>query len=111
LLDIKYPRKHGWNTEEFRSIAEQIQDKKLLDKLAEQGLGHIRLPRLLFLMKFWAEFYLPAKYGFEAGYLAPARDLFDKKEADLAVQHANECYWAASGLFYLSEDKLAEIVK
>lgn len=110
LLDIDYPPSHGWSREQFSSIAKQIQERQLLDKLAAQNLSHIRLPRLLFLANFWAQFYLPAKYGFEAGYLAPAQDLFAKEEADLAARHAEECYRAASELRYLSEDKLAAIV-
>jgi hypothetical protein len=61
-------------------------------------------------MNFWAQFYTIAKYGLEVGNLASAQDLFGKEEADLAVQHAEECYRAVSGLRYLSEDKLAAIV-
>ena len=82
-----------------------------MEKLANQYLDHtIRLPRLLFLMNFWAQFYITAKYGFEAGYLASARDLFNREEADLVVKHADECYRAASQLRYLNEDKLAALV-
>ena len=44
--------------------------------------------------------------GFEVGDLAPAKDLFVKGEAELAVQHAQECYTAASQLIYLPEDKM-----
>jgi len=111
MLDIKYQRSHGWNEEQFSTIAKQIQERQLLDRLKAQNLGYaIRLPRLLFLANFWAQFYLPAKYGFEAGYLASARDLFVKEEAELAAQHAEECYWAALQLKFLSEEKLAAIV-
>lgn len=112
LLDIKYSSSHGWEQDkkQFAAIVKQIQERQLLERLATQYLDHIVcLPRLLFLANFWAQFYLPAKYGFEAGYLAPAQDLFDKKEADLAVQHAEECYRAALELRYLSEDDLAVI--
>jgi HEPN domain-containing protein len=113
LLDIKYSRSHEWapDRKEFASIAQQIQACQLLDKLAKQYLDHtIRLPRLLFLMNFWAQFYITAKYGFEAEHLASARDLFNKEETELAVQHADECYRAASQLRYLDEDKLAALV-
>ena len=109
FLDIEYPSSHGLNREQFSKIAKQIQDKKLVDKLEEQNLGHIRLPRLLFLANFWAQFYLPAKYGFQAGYLAPAQALFDREEAVLATQHAEQCYSAASQMRYLSEDKLSAL--
>ena len=113
LLDIKYSRSHDWapDRKEFTGIAQQIQERKLLDKLAEQYLDHtIRLPRLLFLMNFWAQFYITAKYGFEAEYLASAHDLFNKEEAELAVQHADECYRASSQIRYLNEDKLDALV-
>ncbi len=109
FLDIQYPPSHGLDREQFSKMAKQIQEKKLVDKLEEQNLGHIRLPRLLFLANFWAQFYLPAKYGFQAGYLAPAQALFDREEAVLAVQHAEQCYSAASQMRYLSEDKLAAL--
>jgi hypothetical protein len=61
-------------------------------------------------MNFWAQFYITAKYGFEAEHLASARDLFNKAEAELAVQHADECFQAASQLRYLDENKLAALV-
>jgi hypothetical protein len=83
----------------------------LLERLEEHYLyNSSHLPRLLLLMNLWGQFYLPAKYGFEAGHLAPAQDLFREKEAELAVEHATECHRAASELRYLSEDKLAAIV-
>lgn len=113
LLDIQYTRSHGWapDKKEFANIAQQIQDRQLLDKLSKQYLDYtVRLPRLLFLMYFWAQFYIVAKYGFEAEYLASARDLFGKEEAELAVWHAVECYQAASQLRYLDEDRLSALV-
>lgn len=60
-------------------------------------------------MNFWAQFYITAKYGFEAEHLASARDLFNKEEAELALRHADECYRAASQFIYLDEDKLAAL--
>ena len=111
LLEIEYPLKHSWNREEFSSIAKQIQERQLLDKLTAQSLYYgPRLPRLLLLMNFWAQFYLPAKYGFEDGYLAPAQDLFQRQEAELATKHADECYYAASELRHLGGDKLAVLL-
>lgn len=113
LLDIPFPRSHRWeqDSKEFTAIAEQIQKKQLIDKLTAQYLNPtVNLPRLLFLVNFWAQFYNTAKYGFEAGYLAPAKDLFKKEETELAVQHAQECYSAASQLRYLPEDKMAELL-
>jgi hypothetical protein len=43
---------------------------------------------VILLPSIWAQFYLTVKYGFKAGYLASAKDLFTKQEADLAVQLA-----------------------
>jgi hypothetical protein len=106
FLQVKYERRHGWHGDEFSDIAAQIQKKRLPEKLVEQGLAHIRLPRLLFLANFWAQFYLAAKYGFEVANLAPAQELFELGEAELAVQHAEECHRAATTLRYLSQDKL-----
>jgi HEPN domain-containing protein len=113
LLGIRYPPSHKWEQDkkEFVTIAKQIRERRLLDKLAQHNLDYtIRLPRLLFLANFWGQFYITAKYGFEAEYLASAKDLFDEGEASLAMRHADECLRAASVLRYLSEDKLAAIV-
>jgi HEPN domain-containing protein len=113
LLDITFSHSHGWEQDkkQFATIAEQIQKKQLIDKLTAQYLNHIvNLPRFLFLANFWAQFYNTAKYGLEAGYLAPAKDLFKKEEAELAVQHARECYDAASHLRHLDEDKMAVLL-
>ncbi len=109
LLGIAFSPSHGWaqDKKQFATIAEQIQKRHLIDNLTAQYLNHtVNLPRLLFLMNFWAQFYNTAKYGFEVGDLAPAKDLFVKGEAELAVQHAQECYTAASQLRYLPEDKM-----
>jgi len=62
------------------------------------------------MINFWAQFYNTAKYGLEAGYLAPAKDLFKREEAELAVKHAEECHSAASQLRYLPEDKMAALL-
>lgn len=85
-------------------------DNVVEDGVGQGGISHpfsaSSLPRLLFLINFWSQFYKAAKYGLEAGYLAPANDLFKKKEeADLAVQHAQECYQAAAYLRYFGERK------
>ena len=109
LLGVDYKLKHKWDREEFGDVAKQIKEAQLLDKLAEENLHHCsRLPRLLLLANLWGHFYLPAKYGF-AEYLAAAQDLFAKREAELAVEHAGECYQAALELRHLDEDKLAAI--
>lgn len=113
LLDIAFSPSHGWEQDrkQFAIIAEQIQKRSLIDKLTAQYLNHtVNLPRLLFLMNFWAQFYSTAKYGLEAGYLAAAKDLFKKEEAELAAKHAEECYSATSQLRHLPEDKMAALL-
>ncbi len=110
LLRVEYPRAHEWGPEKkpFALVARQISERRLLEKLAGQDLNHsVPLPRLLLLMNFWGQFYLAAKYGFEAQQLASAQDLFRPEDAKLAVQHAEECYRAASALRYHDKDKLA----
>ena len=113
LLCVKYPKAHEWPSDKkpFAAIAQQIQERELIEKLASQHLDYdIPLPRLLFLMNFWGQFYLVSKYGFEAEQLASAQDLFKTDEAKLALQHAEECYRAASGLRYYDRKKLTDLL-
>jgi HEPN domain-containing protein len=110
LLNLEFHKNHGWDGERLAKIAEQIQKRRILDKLAEKYI-YIKLPRLLFLANFWDQFYLTAKYGMEAGYLASAQDLFDRTEAELAIKHAQECESAARWLRYLPEDQLSALAE
>jgi HEPN domain-containing protein len=96
LLEVECPPRHKWGEKQLANIAKQIRDKQILEKPEAQ---YIHVPRLLFLLNFWGEFYISAKYGFEEGDLAPARDLIRDGEAKLAVQHAEECWLAASQVF------------
>lgn len=91
FLGMEYGSTHSLDQQQLTRVAKQMEDRGVLEKLSGHSLGHIRLPRLLFLSNFWAQFYLIAKYGFQSGYLAPAKDLFDRAEAALSVEHANEC--------------------
>ncbi len=110
LLNIEYAPQHGWeeSKKQFAGIAEQINTRNIQEKLKAE-YSYIRLPRLILLVNFWAHFYQLAKYGFTAGHLSPPCDLFDRKEAELAIAHAAECYQAALQFRYLSEEKLASI--
>jgi HEPN domain-containing protein len=113
LFYVKYSKSHEWASvkKPFEDIARQIQEKKLTEKLSSQHLDYdIPLPRLLFLMNFWGQFYLVSKYGFEAEYLASAQDLFKREEAELAVRHAEECQRAVSALRYYDKTKLAALL-
>lgn len=110
FLEIEYPLSHQWKQDkaQFNNLAKQIKDRKVLDRLEELYLASaIPLPRLIFLMNFWAESYNAAKYGFEAGHLASAKDIFTVKEADLAVDNAEECYRAALNISVLSDEDLS----
>lgn len=110
ILEITFPRSHGWNEKQLREIAEEIEKRQLLARLKEQSLNHIRLPRLLTLVNFWEQFYIQAKYGIEAGNLAPAQELFEKAEADLAIAHAEECLRQANELRHAPEANLAAVL-
>ena len=54
--------------------------RRHLERLSDEKLSHIRLPRLIMLRNFWVELYMPSKYGYSANNLAPTKDLFDGKE-------------------------------
>jgi HEPN domain-containing protein len=113
LPGVEYSLAHEWVSDKkpFAMIARQIQEKQLLKKLEGQYLNHaVPLPRLLLLLNFWGQFYLASKYGFEAERLASAQDLFKSEEAKLAVQHAEECYRAASALRYYDKEKLTALL-
>lgn len=113
LFNIKYPPSHGWNQDkrQFAEIAKQICERGLLERIAAYYLDTaVPLPRLLFLMNFWAQFYITAKYGFEAEDLASAKDLIRREEAELAVKHADECYRAVLQVLSLQEDRLSDII-
>lgn len=111
ILGIEFPRSHSWDSKSLSKIAGQIVQKQILKKIEEQNLYQCsRLPRLLHLTNFWAQFYLTAKYGMEAGHLASAQELFEMEDAKLAVHHAEECYRAASELRHLSKNKLAAVM-
>jgi HEPN domain-containing protein len=111
ILEIEYPPSHGWNEKQLKGIAEQIENRNLLARLKDHQLAHVNLPRLLILANFWDQFYIQAKYGIEAGNLAPAQELFQKPEAELAVAHARECHQAAGVLRHAGEERLAAILK
>ena len=111
LLEIDFPPAHGWTKERLEKIAQQIRDRQILERLEKAGiLDSVRLPRLLFLANFWSQFYVQAKYGMEAGYLASAKDLIGSVEADVAVKHAQECFSAVCVAWCLDEERLAALV-
>lgn len=113
LLAIEFPTSHEWKSEgkQFENIAIQIKEGKTVERLKEASLYNVRLPRLLFIFNFWGQFNTVAKYGYEKGDLASARDLFIfDDEAKLALKHANECDVALTTLFCLPQDQLDQIL-
>lgn len=89
LLQDEYPKKHQFTEEEFEGILSRI----------PADLAHYNnFPRLYLLHQFWSHFYTLAKYGYEK-LGVPAKDLFEKEEAELAVHHADRWYYAARALF------------
>jgi HEPN domain-containing protein len=87
LLQGDYPKTHEFTEEQF---------EQLLVRVPEQ-LEYHDFPRLYLLHRFWSGFYTVAKYGYEK-LGVPAKDLFKKDEADLAINHADKWYYAATAL-------------
>ena len=77
FLSVPYPRKHEFTDEQFVALFERIPERA----------RHFNFPRLFVRYKFWASFYIQAKYGNEKLNIAAA-DLFEKDEAELALKHA-----------------------
>jgi HEPN domain-containing protein len=110
MLDIEFPLTHGWDRKQMAQIAKRMQERDLLNRLKAQSLDHdIRLPRLIFRANFWSQFYLETKYGIEAEHLAPAQELFEIEDAQLAVRHAEACLIAAQTLLFLPQERLATL--
>ena len=111
FLGIDFHKSHGWGEKQMQALAEQVRSKKVMEKLAEHNhQWDVNLPRLLFLMNFWGEFYLLAKYGMEASSLATPNELFQKDEAELAIRHADECERAAGHLRHLAPDQAKQLL-
>lgn len=80
-----FSKTHELKEEEFATILKKV----------PEGSGRSDLPRLFLLARFWASFYLFAKYGSERFAVGPDK-LFKEGEAKLAFEHARECYWGSS---------------
>jgi len=87
ILGEKFSKRHDFEEDEFI---------KLLDKIPKE-LRFYNFPRLYLLSKFWASFYTIAKYGLEKFEIGSEK-LFKDKEANLALEHARECYHASYAL-------------
>jgi len=87
MLDVEYKRKHSQKGESLAEILEKIPDE----------LSHYRFPRLLIMVAFWNVFDTMAKLGLQHIGVGPD-DILSKHEAELAREHASECYSAGSGV-------------
>jgi len=87
LLQEKYPKKHEFSEGEFEAILEKIPEK----------LKYLDFHKLYLYSKFWLSFYTVAKYGLEKIGVG-AEKLFEKEEAELALKHAEKCYYGARQL-------------
>jgi len=97
-LKGEYPKRHEFKEEEF---------EELLKNLPEEVGKYHNIPRVYLISRFWAEMYTVSKYGLEKlGVDADA--LFKKGEAELAVEHAWECYHAASAVLRWAERQAAQ---
>jgi HEPN domain-containing protein len=83
FLSVKYPRQHDFTDDQFAALFERIPEQA----------QHFNFPRLFMRYKFWASFYIQAKYGNERLNIAAA-DLFERDEAELALKHAGA--WTAA---------------
>lgn len=87
FLGEDFPKTHEFKEQDFI---------KLLSKIPEE-LKFYNFPRLYLLSKFWSSFYTVSKYGLEKLEIG-ADELFKDKEANLALNHAEECYSASNAL-------------
>ena len=94
ILGAEFSKTHELKETEFMKIIQKI----------PEHLEFCNFPRLYLLSKFWSDFYLVAKYGLEHLRVGPKR-LFKDKEANLALEHAGECYQANNALL---QSKISE---
>jgi HEPN domain-containing protein len=88
VAGIEFTKEHKIKEEEF---------KKLLEKIPDDLKNIYNYPRIYLLSEFWTYFYTTAKYGLEKLKIGSDK-LFTDKEANIALEHAEECYNASNGL-------------
>lgn len=97
---------YGYEFPKIHKVELEIGDEKKINKkfkIAIKNLeailekekfpSHIsrdRIIRAFFYFKFWGEFYTLVKYGSKTFWMGPEK-LFGEKEANLALNHADEC--------------------
>jgi len=95
LLKIDFKKNHKISESDFKKALKFINEDERITDITKQTHYY---PRLLLFSQYWANLYLLAKYGFEQLEL-PSNKLFTQDEANLAKEHANECFWASKQIF------------
>jgi len=88
LLINEYPREHKIDDKRFPAFL-----KKVMAAVPPE-ITYPDVARIIFLARFWGEFYLTAKYGMEATGTTPDR-LFKREEAELALKHLDSVAYDA----------------
>lgn len=83
MLRMEYPKRHEFRDDEFEALLDQIPESARCENF----------PKLFLNYKFWQSFYTTAKYGDEKLNVA-ADQLFGKREAELAHEHAQNWHTA-----------------
>lgn len=95
ITEIEFAKEHKIKEGEF---------KKLLEKIPNDLKNIYNYPRIFLLSEFWSYFYITAKYGLEKLKIGSDK-LFTNKEANLALEHAEECYYASNALYQKTPQK------
>ncbi|MEM4913411.1 MAG: HEPN domain-containing protein [Desulfurococcaceae archaeon] len=103
LMGVEFPWEHQLLFDEKGKIAQQF--KELLSKEFPRNFAYRNeIPRVIFLSYFWYRFGVIARYGIEEAGIPPDK-LFTRKEAEPAVEHAEECLRVAQSLLSLKRIK------
>ena len=87
FFNVEFTKEHKIREQKF---------KEVYNKIPQECKEKYNYPRIYLLSNFWSEFYIEAKYGFEILKIGSDK-IFEKGEADLALQHAyetKEASWA-----------------
>ena len=96
VCDMDPPKKHRMDDKDMDSLV-----SALVEAEGEDVMSAMALLRMLFLARFWSEFYTLAKYG--SSVLGGPPDLFRREEARLAKKHVAEALRGWVNVFELIE--------
>ncbi|NVM55472.1 MAG: HEPN domain-containing protein [Candidatus Helarchaeota archaeon] len=86
-----YPSKHPHEKEFENAFIDLIRN-------IPSDLKYENFPRMLFLCQLWSHLCTKAKYGYKKAKVGPTK-LFEQLEAQLALNHANECLTVARRVY------------